>query len=186
MKDTYKLNPNIDLHGFRIKNRITQAELAEFLCTSMAFISLIENGRNKLPFDKIKKILSEGRNQQWYVECLVPAYERIMILDRYLREHYSQQYHPSETNPLYINKKVALSIFYGEIGITNEIADTIILQVKPIVQVSRQWLISGEGEMILNFDQEEKDLREQMKELKKEIELLNTRIKNLEERIGIK
>lgn len=186
MKDTYQLNPNIDLRGFRIKNRITQAELAKFLCTSSVFISLIEIGRNKLPSDKIKKILSEGMNQQWYVECLVPAYERIIILDKYLREHYNQQYHPSETNPLYINKKVVLNIFYGEIGITNEIADTIILQLKPIVQVSKQWLISGKGEMILNFNQEEKVLREQIKELKKEIELLNTRIKNLEGRIGIK
>lgn len=47
----------IDLKAFRKVNNLTQIELGEYLGVQKAFISSIENGRSKLPKDKLTLLL---------------------------------------------------------------------------------------------------------------------------------
>jgi transcriptional regulator with XRE-family HTH domain len=47
----------IDLKAFREVNNLTQTELGEYLGIQKAFISSIENGRNKLPKKKFTLLL---------------------------------------------------------------------------------------------------------------------------------
>ncbi len=178
----------VDLRGFRIKNRIKQAELAEFLGTSAAFISLIETGQNKLPEDKIRKILREGAMQKpWYVECLIPAYARIMHLHNYLKENFSLRYLPPKNSPLYLNEKIASSIMLGKIDISDDIATAIVDKLKPFVQINKQWLITGEGEMIIPSNDEisNTDLKKRIKILEQKYESLLSRIKRLESQLDV-
>ena len=46
----------INLVAFRKKNRLTQQQVADFIGTSMAFVSLVEKGSSKLPDDKLNKL----------------------------------------------------------------------------------------------------------------------------------
>ena len=47
-----------DLKEFRIANNLTQTELGEYLGVQKAFVSKIENGRDKLPELKFRKLLN--------------------------------------------------------------------------------------------------------------------------------
>lgn len=47
-----------DLKEFRIVNNLTQTELGEYLGVLKGFISKIENGKDKLPEPKFRKLLS--------------------------------------------------------------------------------------------------------------------------------
>lgn len=50
-----------DLKQFRRVNGITQAELAKYLEVSEPFISQVESGKNKLPKDKLDRLLNNDR-----------------------------------------------------------------------------------------------------------------------------
>ena len=47
-----------DLKEFRIVNNLTQTELGEYLGVLKGFISKIENGKDKLPEPKFRKLLN--------------------------------------------------------------------------------------------------------------------------------
>jgi transcriptional regulator with XRE-family HTH domain len=47
-----------DLKEFRIVNNLTQTDLGDFLGVQKGFISKIENGKDKLPESKFRKLLS--------------------------------------------------------------------------------------------------------------------------------
>lgn len=47
----------IDIKAFRKANNLTQSELGEYLGCEKAFISAVENGRSKLPKDKLTLLL---------------------------------------------------------------------------------------------------------------------------------
>ena len=47
-----------DLKEFRIVNNLTQTELGEYLGVLKGFISKIENGKDKLPESKFRKLLN--------------------------------------------------------------------------------------------------------------------------------
>lgn len=53
----YVIMKTIDLKGFRKSNNLTQTELGEYLGCEKAFISAVENGRSKLPKDKLTLLL---------------------------------------------------------------------------------------------------------------------------------
>lgn len=69
----------IDLKAFREANNLTQVELGEYLGIQKAFISAIENGRNKLPRKKLTLLLHNPHN--WDTSMLshseVPTMERV-------------------------------------------------------------------------------------------------------------
>lgn len=58
----------IDLKAFRKVNNLTQIELGEYLGVQKAFISSIENGRNKLPKAKLTLLLQNPHG--WDVSML--------------------------------------------------------------------------------------------------------------------
>ena len=47
-----------DLKEFRIVNNLTQTDLGDFLGVQKGFVSKIENGKDKLPESKFRKLLS--------------------------------------------------------------------------------------------------------------------------------
>ena len=51
-----------DLKEFRIVNNLTQTQLGEYLGIQKGFISKIENGREKLPMQKFRKLLNNPHN----------------------------------------------------------------------------------------------------------------------------
>lgn len=61
----------IDLKGFRKTNNLTQLESGDFLGVQKAFICAVEKGRNKLPDDKLSKLLSNDRG--WDTTLLTKA-----------------------------------------------------------------------------------------------------------------
>lgn len=53
----------VNLKGFRIANDLGQKQVAEYLDVSIAFISAVERGTAKLPYDKLEKLLEN--DQEW-------------------------------------------------------------------------------------------------------------------------
>lgn len=58
----------MDLRGFRTGNHLLQKELAEYLGVSIAFISAVERGANRLPEEQLVKLVSNDRD--WDVDYL--------------------------------------------------------------------------------------------------------------------
>lgn len=59
----------IDLHAFRKVNKLKQEDLAKYLNTTRAFISMIETGVSKLPLEKLSLLLNN--TQGWDTKMLV-------------------------------------------------------------------------------------------------------------------
>lgn len=57
-----------DLKEFRIANNLTQTELGDYLGVQKGFISKIENGKDKLPEPKFRKLLQNPHG--WDVSML--------------------------------------------------------------------------------------------------------------------
>ena len=57
-----------DLKEFRLVNNLTQTELGDYLGVQKGFISKIENGRDKLPEPKYRKLLNNEKG--WDVSML--------------------------------------------------------------------------------------------------------------------
>jgi transcriptional regulator with XRE-family HTH domain len=60
-----------DLKEFRIVNNLTQTELGDYLGVQKGFISKIENGRDKLPEQKFRKLLNNPNG--WDVSMLTQS-----------------------------------------------------------------------------------------------------------------
>lgn len=58
----------VDLHAFRKVNKLKQEDLAKYLNTTRAFISMIETGVSKLPSEKLSLLLNN--TQGWDVSML--------------------------------------------------------------------------------------------------------------------
>ncbi|MBO6238089.1 MAG: helix-turn-helix transcriptional regulator [Bacteroidales bacterium] len=69
----------MNLREFRTANGLTQSQLSEFLDMKKSFISKVENGREKLPEKKFRKLLSNDKG--WDVSMLRSAAARIGTID---------------------------------------------------------------------------------------------------------
>lgn len=58
-----------DLHAFRKANKLKQEDLAKYLNTTRAFISMVETGASKLPPEKLSLLLNN--TQGWDTKMLV-------------------------------------------------------------------------------------------------------------------
>lgn len=58
-----------DLHAFRKANKLKQEDLAKYLNTTRAFISMVETGASKLPPEKLSLLLKN--TQGWNTSMLV-------------------------------------------------------------------------------------------------------------------
>ena len=59
---------SIDLKAFRKANNLTQTEIGDFLGIQKGFVSRIENGRDKLPKEKLRKLI--GNTRGWNTSML--------------------------------------------------------------------------------------------------------------------
>lgn len=59
----------VDLHAFRKVNKLKQEDLAKYLNTTRAFISMVETGVSKLPLEKLSLLLNN--TQGWDTKMLV-------------------------------------------------------------------------------------------------------------------
>lgn len=59
----------VDLHAFRKANKLKQEDLAKYLNTTRAFISMVETGASKLPPEKLSLLLNN--TQGWDTKMLV-------------------------------------------------------------------------------------------------------------------
>ena len=66
----------IDLKAFRRANKLTQSELGEFLGIQKPFISRIENGKDKLPQGKLRKLIDNPHG--WDVSALTLVSSKVM------------------------------------------------------------------------------------------------------------
>jgi Helix-turn-helix. len=58
----------VNLRAFRYQNDILQKDVAEFLGVSIGFVSAVERGQAKLPFDKLQHLVGNDRN--WETDSL--------------------------------------------------------------------------------------------------------------------
>nr|DAK90101.1 MAG TPA: Transcriptional regulator [Caudoviricetes sp.] len=59
----------VDLHAFRKVNKLKQEDLAKYLNTTRAFISMIETGVSKLPSEKLSLLLNNPHG--WDTSMLI-------------------------------------------------------------------------------------------------------------------
>ena len=69
MENTKKIVKLVNMKAFRAMNEISQKEVAEYLETSIAFISAVERGQAKLPADKLVRLLENDR--EWETSALI-------------------------------------------------------------------------------------------------------------------
>ena len=81
-----------DLKEFRIVNNLTQTELGDYLGVLKGFISKIENGKEKLPEPKFRKLISNqnGWDVSMLMQSNVSAEEKPVAEDALVAELRSQ------------------------------------------------------------------------------------------------
>lgn len=61
----------VNIRAFRYRNDILQKDVAEFLGVSVGFVSAVERGQAKLPFDKLQHLV--GNDRDWDTDSLFLA-----------------------------------------------------------------------------------------------------------------
>ena len=164
----------IDLREFRKNNNLSQKELAEFLGITGGFISLIENGRAKLPNDKLERLLVEGKAKGWNTSELIPASSRILMLGELLQLR-------SGVKDIVYEEALGLSsedltrIITGQGTFTRTNVEQIRQKV-PDINVN--WLMTGEGDVFM------KEIPNSLNdEIYKELQAIRSELKEVKEAI---
>lgn len=143
---------------FREKNGLKQATIAELLNVSPAFISQVEKGDSNFSADKLEKLLNIAILQGWDVSALLPEYTRVsLVLDYFASRGIS--------NPL--SEMTIDNMRTGEEGLTDLTVQSLCAKC---LELNKEWLLTGEGEMLLHPEPVSNDdlrlmLAEQMREL---------------------
>ena len=74
MESSKKIVKLVNMKAFRSMNELSQKEVAEYLETSIAFISAVERGAAKLPAEKLVKLLENDRD--WETSALIEKSDR--------------------------------------------------------------------------------------------------------------
>lgn len=80
----------VNLKLFRTSNHLVQKDIADFLNVSVAFISQVESGLNKLPPDKLAMLLANEKG--WDPEYLVNGEPRTMTYNNMKTQHGGQDF----------------------------------------------------------------------------------------------
>ena len=148
----------IQLAEYRRRNGLTQSDVAKIFDTSASYVSLVETGNAKLSTKSLDRFWASDAVKVG----LVPAYDRLVqlataLMDRgkckstpaYPDNDTSGRYEPFEN---VLSRKVVLNIKYGIVGITYTIVNE--LQVYYDADISKDWVISGGGEMFIDNTKE--------------------------------
>lgn len=168
----------INLEAFRKKNHLSQKDVAEFLKTSPAFISLVENGRSKLSDEKLHDLMMSD----WDTSDLVPAYNRVTeAWKEYNQARGITEFWPLEDkDPFGLGEATMSGLFYGFFGVDNKMADSILSAVP---NISREWLLYGEGSRYLN---QESSLEARVDELERLVKDLRAQLVAVKRHVGMK
>lgn len=166
-------NYYVTLDAFRKKNGLLQQDIADFLGTSRGYISMVEKGDSKLSSQKLDMLFNGAGEKNWDISDLVPAYSRLQeILSYACKKLYGESVNPDIIHgldqyiPALISPVIAQKIKYGEIGITNAVADAI---TKEYPEISRLWILDGTGSMLLEPNDQPSELellREEVRQLR--------------------
>lgn len=155
----------VDLAAFRVRNSLKQENLAQLLGVNRSYISQVETGACKISADKMKKIWELGERYGWFMDDLVPAYQRLIELWYEVHAFYqhftvpfcslSSAEAPNNENPRkfeeafteVISGSLLESIKLGQQGIDSKLADRVIATLPKGFSVYKQWLVSGDGPM---------------------------------------
>lgn len=144
----------INLTAFRQRNNILQKELADYLDVSRGYISMIESGRSTIAKESLDKIYENPYH--WNVEDLTPAFTRWNKAVDYANGTRNELRAAAGLPPCFITflpEDLALEdqIKYGYSDIPEYIADR---WCESVPELSREWLLTGQGEMLIEEDQD--------------------------------
>lgn len=150
---TFMPNLLVDLPAFRQRNHLLQKDIADYLGVSRGYISMVEKGRSRLSRESLDKLYDNPYH--WNTDDLVPAQTRIEKALVYLNQTRNEQraaegLPPSGFTYGYDGEDDAIR--YGEMGIPEYIAD---IWCEGAPELSREWLLNGEGEMLVQDTPEE-------------------------------
>ena len=161
----------VDLLTLRIRNGLTQQQVADFLGTTKGYISIVEKGKSKLSDENISKIATES---EWDTRGFVPNFDR--ICDAWMlfnNKNGVNKLSPLEDkDPFGLGSSLIYGLFLGVFPIDNEIANKVLL-ILP--ELSIEWLLNGEGVMI--SAQENPSLLVRIDELEKRVASLEKALK---------
>lgn len=177
---------NSNLRRFREENHLSQRALAEYLGVTCGFISLIEHGRSKLPDDKLKKLLNDGKNNKgWTVDWILPEHiKRFKAFTIEAMMHYVEENQTITTLDVItgLSDEEIERIENMEAPITRQIAEKI---QRRIPDFNTEWLLTGEGDMFIKKEVDRDEIREELQSLHSEIEGLKQELKEIKEMLRI-
>ena len=165
---TEQQNTLVHLAAFRKVNGLLQQDVADYLDVSRGYISMVEKGASKLSRQNIDKLYRSVGTKHWDTKDLVPAHTRIIKAFGYYNNRYNEQRggDGKEFKSFFIPSELADKIKYGELGIPEPLADNLI---KVCPEISREWLLYGVGDMIIESHDETPN---ELEVLRKDIECL--------------
>lgn len=166
----------IDMAVFRKKNHLSQQQVADFLGTSKSYVSRVECGRSSLSDENIHRLVTES---DWDTAPLIPNFERFSAAwEEYNRINgINTTIWPLEDhNPFGLGDSIVAGLFYGTFGIDESIANSII---SVIPTINRNWLLTGEGQMIDKHQNANNDLRTEISLLRKDVRRISEQLEAL-------
>lgn len=167
----------INLAAFRKKNRITQQQVADFIGTSKVFVSSIEKGSCRLPDQKLNHLYFDSG---WDPSDLNPHFQRVLkSWIEYNKENgINKKVAPLDDpiDPFNLAENAMYCLFYGYIGIDDEIANAI-TRVMP--GISREWLLTGKGEMFSSCSIKDEERIAALEERVRKLEATVNRLKDV-------
>ena len=160
----------VNLAAFRKRNHLKQQDIADFLGVTRSFVSLVETGKAKLTDYAVHRLYIES---EWDPADLVPEYKRFVDIWRDYVESIGGElpiWPLEDDNPFGIHDCVIQDLFYGNIGLSDKIADEV---MKLVPNLNREWFLSGEGPRYLTKQKTPIGLLEEILE---KIEILNTKL----------
>ena len=135
----------LDLPAFRKSNGLKQTDIANYLGVTPGYISLVENGSSSLSRKNIDKLYESYKWAKWDTSLLVPAMNRWWEAQRYCLEAY-----PDERETVLqlfdMPRTTYEKVRYAETNIPKPSID---LVCNRFPELSKEWLLSGSGDMLL-------------------------------------
>lgn len=130
-----------------------QKDIAEYLGVTRGYVSMVEKGRSKFSRESIDKLYDNPYH--WNVDDLVPEFTRLKKASFYLNHTRNEQRAAEGLLPCffsYTDDDDFDGIKYGEISIPEYWVDR---WCENAPELNREWLLTGEGEMLIQETSEE-------------------------------
>lgn len=158
---------------FRLKNGLKQAEIAKLLHVSPAYISQVEKGESNLSADKLEILLNAAVLEEWDASALLPEYTRVSLVLDYFEAR-------GIKNPL--SEATIENMRTGEEGLSDLTVQSLCAKC---LELNKEWLLTGEGEMIIQQEPvSNNDLRLMIAEQMEELNSIRSEIRELKDMLS--